>query len=71
MVYAILKATFYYISLIVCFIILIIGIVRKDLKLMWFKLNWYLANKTILYLIYNGDRFKVKVCIKFKKISTL
>ena len=67
MVYAILKATFYYISLIVYFIILIIGIVRKDLEVELYKLNWYLANKTILYLIYNGDRFKVEVCIKFKK----
>ena len=68
MVYAMLKATF---IILVDFIILIIGIVCKDLKLRWCKLNWYLANKTILYLIYNGDRFKVKVCVKFKKISRL
>ena len=66
-----LKATFYYISLIVYFIILIIGIVRKDLEVELYKLNWHLVNKTILYLIDNGDRFKVEVCIKFKKISRL
>ena len=33
----------------------------KDLEVELYKLNWYLANKTILYLIYNGDRFKVEV----------